>query len=819
MPIKRIPTGHAGFQTLTEAVTTEYGQLIELVRQAVREKLRTTVAVQPGLMPGVSSDHYCDLQGMFADRAVVRLAGRLWAFPYTVADGDVITVGDPVPVAVNYVPLREAAAAAADDATATFREAADGSIEVTIIRAGTSANGNVYGDALLRDAVPLFEGVRVFVKSDAEHTQGSGKDVRNLVGGIYGVRFVEGAQPDTGRLVGTLRPIDPTDPVVVKMTEAVRRGLAGLMGLSIDAEASVRREKRGARTVRVAQRFVKVNSVDLIVEPGAGGGLDRLTEATATDDDTRSFNEEDAMKNRYLLALAAIAPALAAAVPADAPNGQVLVKLHEACVAQKLDYAVVLDAADKAKGDDEAKLTAAITEAVGRLVEAAKAAATAAGAQAVREAAAQKTGDDAPLTRGELLQHQARLYAVSAIAASTLPQAAKDKLQADFRSRERFTEANVDSAITAEREYLARFVESGRPTGGMPRIEVGDRTKVIADMLDAFFDEKHKDHGVMMSFRECYAEITGDRYVTGIVDRTRLTESIGTDTFAQALGNSLTRRMQAVYRDQVAYDAWRAVCVTTPVRDFRTQERTQIGGFGDLPTVAERGPYTAFSDPSDDAATYAVVKRGGKVEITMEAIKNDDVGAIRRVPMELGRAAKRTLFKFVFEFFRANPTIYDGTALYHASRNNLFSAALSGAQVSAHRLAMKKQVGRDTATRMGIGPRFLLVPDDLEETAVDLFRRNTNNDKTFQQSLSMDIITVPTWTDANDWVTVADPLDIPVLEIGFLDGQEEPMLLAQDQATEGQVFTNDIISWKIRHIYGGNVLVDGAKGTTKAVVA
>lgn len=810
MPIKRIPTGHAGFQTLTEAVTTEYGQLIELVRQAVRDKLRTT----PGLMPGVSSDHYCDLQGMFADRAVVRLAGRLWAFPYTVADGDAITVGDPVPVAVNYVPLREAAAA--DDATASFREAADGSIEVTIIRAGTSANGNVYGDALLRDAVPLFEGVRVFVKSDTEHTQGAGKDVRNLVGGIYAVRFVEGAQPDTGRLVGTLRPIDPTDPVVVKMTEAVRRGLAGLMGLSIDAEASVKREKRGARTVRVAQRFSKVNSVDLIVEPGAGGGLDRLTEATATDDDTRSFNEEDAMKNRYLLALAAIAPALATAVPADAPNGQVLVKLHEACNTARLDYAVVLDAADKAKGDDEAKLTAAITEAVNRLVEAAKAAAPAAGAQPLREA---RTGDDAPLTRGELLQHQARLYAVSAIAASTLPTVAKDKLQADFRARERFTEAQVDQAINAEREYLARFTESGRATGGMPRIEVGDRTVVIADMLDAFFDPAHKDHRNVRSFRECYAEITGDRYVTGQVDRARLTESIGTDTFAQALGNSLTRRMQAVYRDQVAYDAWRAVASVAPVMDFRTQERVQIGGFGDLPTVAERGPYTAFSDPSDDAATYAVVKRGGKVEITMEAIKNDDVGAIRRVPLELGRAAKRTLFKFAFNFFASNPTIYDGVALYHASHGNLATTALSAAQLSAHRLLMKKQTGRDTSTRMGIGPKFLLVPDDLEETAVDLFRRNTNNDKTFQQSLSLEIITVPTWTDVNDWVTVADPMDIPVLEIGFLDGQEEPMLLVQDQATEGQVFTNDIISWKIRHIYGGNILVDGYKGTTKAVVA
>jgi hypothetical protein len=35
----------------------------------------------------------------------------------------------------------------------------------------------------------------------------------------------------------------------------------------------------------------------------------------------------------------------------------------------------------------------------------------------------------------------------------------------------------------------------------------------------------------------------------------------------------------------------------------------------------------------------------------------------------------------------------------------------------------------------------------------------------------------------------------------------------------GSLFTNDKITYKIRHIYGGNVLIDGEKGTTKAVVA
>lgn len=797
MPLKLIPAGQ-GFDRLTEAVTTEYGALLDLVRQALRDKVRGT--------PGYS-DFYVDVQGIWPDRVVCRLGGRLWSYAYTVQADNTIQVGDGSEVVLDFKAVREAAAAAGFDAA--FREAADGSgaIECTLIRAGTSVNSNFYSDQLLRDSVALFEGVRVFSKSDAVHSAGGGKDVNALLGGVYQVRFVEGSAPDTGRLVGTFRPLNDADPTVQKMVEAVKRGMAGLMGLSIDAEARVKKTKRGGKPVREAFAFTRVHSVDLIVEPGAGGGLDRLTEAT--DPDLNHELGEPMVKKHLLAAIAAIAATQAAALSESATEAQLTSVLREACAAHKpvLDFGQVMAAA----------MDADPAAAVARVVEAAKTAATP-GTQRVIEGAG-ATGDNAPITRAELATHQARLHAVSAIAASNLPPVAKDKLRADLMARERLTEAQVDEAIKNEREYLARFTESGRPTGGMPRIEVGDRTANVREMLTAFFDPAHKDHRNVRSIKECYVEITGDRFVTGEVDRARLTEAIGTSTLADVLGDSITRRMQQAYRDAVAWDAWRAVVNVTPVSDFRTQERTQMGGFGNLPTVAQAGPYTDMTDPSDDKATYAVTKRGGLVTVNWETIKNDDVGAIRRLPVELGRAAKRTLYAFVFNFFSSNPTIYDGVALYHATHGNLFTAALDATQLAAHRLAMFKQTGRDTSNRMGIVPEMLLVPVELQETAVNLFNRSTNNDKTFVQDLAMKILPVAHWTDANDWVTLANPMDIPVLEIGFLDGQEEPVLLTQDEPTNGAVFTNDQIKFKIRHVYGGNILVDGFKGTTKAVVA
>lgn len=780
MPVKLIPVG-GGFARLTEAVTTEYGQLLDLVRQAIREKLR--LAANGG-------DYYADVRGIWPDRVVVQYKGRLYSYAYTVAADNTVALGDATEVVQDFAPVGNATRTPAEvreaDASALFREAADGSIEVTIVRAGRSGNRNYYPDATLREAAPQFEGVRVFAKSDADHLAGKGKDVRGLIGGIYGVRFVEGKLPDTGALVGTFKPIDPQDTVVAKMTEAVKRGMQGLLGLSIDAIARTRARKAGAEQLREAVRFTKVLSVDLIVEPGAGGGLDRLTEAAA--DLSLTTPKEEAMplwKQRMLEAIQAKDPAKHAAIDVDTVTDDAVTQLYEAVC--------------------------------GPLVPAEL------GTRRVAEAQGQ--GDDTPLTRADLQVFEQRAAARERIGAAKLPQASRDRLLAQIATAgaERLTEAAVGDLIKTEGDYVARLTESGTvrvPMFGEGSITVGDRSLTMRDMLDAFWDPAHKDHGRVQSFKECYVEMTGDRLVTGRLrecDQSRLVESLGSASLGEVLGDSVTRRMLAEYRAAVDFDGWRQLVNVVPVNDFRMQHRTRWGGYGDLPDVAEGADYLPLTSPGDEEATYKAGKKGGTEDITLEMIKNDDVGTIRRIPTKLSRAAKRTLAKFVFDFLRANPVIYDTKALFHVDHANLFAAALSKTELAVHRLAMLKQTELSSNDRIGITPTRLVVPVELQETAVDLFKLSTNNEKTFIQSLTMNIIPVWYWTDANDWCTAADPADIPGIEMGFLDGREEPELFVQDTPNVGSMFAADKLTYKIRHIYGG--AVTDYRAFTKAVVA
>lgn len=646
-------------------------------------------------------------------------------------------------------------------------EGAPGRLRVRVLSAGLSGNRNYYPDEVLRESAPMFEGIRVIVKPDAVHLAGAGKDPRGVIGRLVQPKFVAGTGKDKGSIEAVFEALDDQDPMVLKLFAAAKRGMTDVFGLSIDARAAVR-EAQGVR--RVA-RFLKINSVDVIVEPGAGGRVLDLIEAAP--------EQEQSMRTKLIAIIKNKRPTLLAGRDANALT------------------------------DDE--LEVLVTEALSAPVD-------------PQTSAGQTPGG---LTQAQLaealVQVEAKTTARATVAASSLPATAKERVIAALEAQGDWGAAATAAAIKAEQDYLAPFVDAGRVggLGGISRIQSGEtRAEKVQAMLEAFWDPTHKDHGQAQSIKEIYVQITGDARVTGRVrdcDQGLLREALNSASFGEVLGDAIHRRLVADYRSPSVYDAWRAIVNIRRLGDFRTNHVTRLGGYGDLPAVAEGADYVALTSPGDEEATYAPTKRGGIETITLEMIKNDDVGALMKIPGRMSRAAKRTLGKFVFDFIRTNPAIYDTVALFHATHGNLGSAALDATSFAAARLAMLKQTEAGSNDRIGIGPRFLLVSADGEEGAVNLFRRNTNNDKTFVQTLTPDIIPVWYWTDANDWSIVADPADIETIELGFLDGQEEPELFVQDNPTVGSLFTADKISYKIRHIYGGAVV--DYRGLYKAVVA
>ena len=177
----------------------------------------------------------------------------------------------------------------------------------------------------------LFDGRPVFAKGDAEHLRGEGKDVRNIVGYVSGTHFVEGAAPDTGHLAATVTFLSAASTLPETIREAWDRGKKDLVGLSIDATGTARNQRVAGKNIKVAASITRVDSVDLIVDPGAGGGLVRMLEAA---DPTHQQEDHDmGLKERMLEAIRAKNPDKAASIDLATVTDEALETAYREAVA------------------------------------------------------------------------------------------------------------------------------------------------------------------------------------------------------------------------------------------------------------------------------------------------------------------------------------------------------------------------------------------------------------------------------------------------------------------------------------------------------
>ncbi|WP_339612311.1 hypothetical protein [uncultured Pseudoalteromonas sp.] len=744
-------TGFLGNRAFVEAKSSDYHDVMTLVTAELRKLLATN-----------SRDSWVDITAFYADKVVVRKDGRYWAYPYAVSELNQVTFENAIEVVKEYKPSDVVKLTEAWYDETKFIEASNvkpSKFLVTLIEVGKSLNGVDYPAHVLREAAPLFNGAKCMVKSDDDHLKGTAQHFNNLIGQFSNAQFVEGVGAGKkGALQADLTVLESSG-YATKLREAVDNNMQDLFGLSIDVDGTAS-GKKGSRT---AKKFLKVNSVDLIMVPGAGGRIVSFKEA---------HNQGNVMNEQLMRLLEALKksnPQLAASVTAE-DDETAIVQLTEALAKHGAPDA------GQGTGLTLADVNKVIADSQ-RLVE-------------------------------------AKHSAVALINKSTLPDAAKTRLVESVQSSEDVSTDKVQKLIDSEISYLSKFTESGKVN--MPEgAQYSDNPSGI-EMLTALFDPANKD---VVSLKEAYIDLTGDKHCTGKLrdcSRTRMVEALDSDSLPNVLADVINRRVVDVYGGLEKYQLWRKVFRIGTATDFKDQNVTEWGGYGDLQEVLESGAYPELAKPTDSNAKYRVSKKGGLATITMEMIKNDDRNIITQIPNKLARAAARTLSKFAWDFYLNNRNAPDGKALFHADHNNLFSTALSQEELMVHWRAIMNQQELDTGEMLEIEPAFLLCSLGNVDAAFDLFQRMQNNDKGFAQQLNLEILRVPGATDPNDWGLMTDPSELANFEMGFLDGMENPEIFTQDMQNVGTVFTNDQTTMKIRHIYGGQCT--DYRGATKALV-
>jgi len=222
------------------------------------------------------------------------------------------------------------------------------------------------------------------------------------------------------------------------------------------------------------------------------------------------------------------------------------------------------------------------------------------------------------------------------------------------------------------------------------------------------------------------------------------------------------------------------------VRDFKTITTVSLTGDTEFQKVGAGGEIAhgtlGEESYSNKADTYARM-----LAITRTDYINDDLGALTDTPRKLGRGGGLMLNKIFWTKFLNN------SAFFTSGRLNVNEgvAEMTVAGLDATNIIFKSQTDPD-GNPLGVTPRILLVPTALETKARTLMtseklKGSTNEPEdnpwrgrfTVESSEYMHN-SLYTGYSAAAWYMLADPMDMPVIEIVALNGRVEPVIETAD---------------------------------------
>ncbi len=231
---------------------------------------------------------------------------------------------------------------------------------------------------------------------------------------------------------------------------------------------------------------------------------------------------------------------------------------------------------------------------------------------------------------------------------------------------------------------------------------------------------------------------------------------------------------------------WRNICAVRNVSDFKTVTSYRLIG-NEQYEVVPAGGELKHGTLGNETYSNKADTHGLMLAIDRRDIINDDLGAITTVPRKLGRGSGLKINDVFWTTFMAN------AAFFVAGNNNYISGANTALTIdglSAGEVAFLDQVD-GSGKPIGVMPAILLVPTALSAIGSQLFKSAELRDNTaaakypitnphqgkFRVEVSRYLANAkfPGYS-AKAWYLLADPNDLPVIEVAFLNGQESPTI-------------------------------------------
>jgi hypothetical protein len=282
-----------------------------------------------------------------------------------------------------------------------------------------------------------------------------------------------------------------------------------------------------------------------------------------------------------------------------------------------------------------------------------------------------------------------------------------------------------------------------------------------------------------------------------------LRAATSTHSLASVVDNVMTKVALNVYNG--GERPAEAIARIGSVPDFKEKAGYRLGGTGRLPALSPGGR-VASGVVSDEKFTNQADTFAQLINISRKDFINDDISILSQLGTEMGFSALESLNYEAFKLWLSNPSSF-----FDAANGNARSGSDSVLSDEGLRLAhatfrsMKKSPTgkKGDSRRVNIRPAILLVPPELEHTALELMNSSsiqtaTGSDATVRRGMAnthqgrYQVVVAPHLSDtdvhanasATKWWLLADPRVVAALEIVFLQGRRRPVLERMPTASD-----------------------------------
>lgn len=260
-----------------------------------------------------------------------------------------------------------------------------------------------------------------------------------------------------------------------------------------------------------------------------------------------------------------------------------------------------------------------------------------------------------------------------------------------------------------------------------------------------------------------------------------------TSDLANVLLNTANKTLARGYEEEV--QTWRPLAIQSDNTDFKPNYLMQLNASIVPEKVLEDGEYK-FGTMSDGKTTYQLSTYGKGLTISRQALINDDLSALDRMPAKLGAGCALLESNLVWEQLTSGASgatvTLDNKALFHADHNNTGTGVIGIAGIDAGVTKLSKQTD-PAGNSLNIQAAYLIVPPELRTAALQFLYPTGYAPSTlagvnpFAGGMQLIVEARLSADSTAMYYLAANPNRIDMLQFGYLAGEGGPTITTTEK--------------------------------------